>query len=239
MRSLAGAPRRDVILAWRGMGYNNRAVRLHALATVLVERGMAIPRNAEELLELPGVGRYTAHAILSSVHGLPVPIVDVNIRRLLSRVFWRIGTTGEMRSEAEIWRRAARILPRRGVYDWNQSLMDMGATICTARRPLCRACPLGKICVSRARMAQAPGTRRKGEPGFHGVPNRIYRGRIVEALRGEAEGRTAGALGKVLHPDFSPRDIPWLEKLIAGLERDGLVRVRRASSLLRSRVVIA
>ncbi len=239
MRSLARAPRRDVILAWRGMGYNNRAVRLHALASVIVGRGMHIPRSAEELLELPGIGKYTAHAILSSVHGLPVPVVDVNVRRLLSRVFWRMPTTADMRSEAEIWRAAGRIVPRRGAYDWNQALMDLGATICTARRPDCAACPLDRICASRKGMAHAKGKPSRSEPGLRGVPNRIYRGRIVEALRSTKGGITAGDLGRTIHPGFSDGDAPWIGKLIAGLERDGLVRVRKDGSLLRSRVALA
>jgi A/G-specific adenine glycosylase len=184
MGALARAPRRDVILAWRGMGYNNRAVRLHALASVLVGRGMEIPTSAEPLIELPGIGKYTAHAILSSVHGLPVPVVDVNIRRLFSRVFWRMKSTADMRSEPEIWRIAGKILPRRGAYDWNQALMDIGATICTARRPLCAVCPLAAMCASREGMVRATGGKPKKEPGMDGVPNRMYRGRIVETLRG-------------------------------------------------------
>ena len=239
MRSLARARQRDVVLAWRGMGYNTRAVRLHALASVLVERKMRIPSDAASLLELPGIGMYTAHAILSSVHGLPVPVVDVNIRRLLSRVFWCMSSTTDMRSEAEIWRTAERILPRRAVYDWNQALMDIGATICTARRPSCIRCPLGGICASRRRMTRAGRGTRKPERGSHGVPNRIYRGRIVEALRRKEAGFRREALGREIHPDFSPDDLPWLEGLLEGLERDGLVRVRRGRTLSGSRVVLA
>ena len=239
MPSLARARQRDVVLAWRGMGYNNRAVRLHALASVLVGREMRIPSDAASLLELPGIGRYTAHAILSSVHGLPVPVVDVNIRRLLSRVFWRMPSTADMRSEPEIWRTAASILPRRGVYDWNQALMDIGATICTARLPSCSRCPLGGICASRKRMTQAGRGTRKSEPGVHGVPNRIYRGRIVEALRRKEAGFRAEALGRVIHPDFTPHDIPWLKSLLEALERDGLVRITRGRTLPDFRVVLA
>ena len=239
MASLARARQRDVVLAWRGMGYNNRAVRLHALASVLVEREMRIPSDAESLLELPGIGRYTAHAILSSVHGLPVPVVDVNIRRLLSRLYWRIPSTAGMRSEAEIWRTAERILPRRGVYDWNQALMDIGATICTARLPSCSRCPLGGICASRKKMTQAKRGTRKAGSGLHGVPGRIYRGRIVEALRRKESGLRAGTLGKEINPEFSVHDLPWLESLLAGLERDGLIRVRRGRTLRDSRVVLA
>ena len=237
IRSLARARRRDVVFAWRGMGYNNRAVRLHALASVLVERDRRIPSDAASLLELPGIGKYTAYAILSSVHGLPVPVVDVNIRRLLSRVFWRMPSTADMRDESEIWRMAQRILPRRGVYDWNQALMDIGATICKARRPLCRRCPLTGLCASRTSMTEAPRGARKTEPGLDGVPNRIYRGRIVEALRKKETGFGMEALGREIHPEFSADDVPWLESLLEALERDGLLRLRRGRTLKDSRVV--
>jgi A/G-specific adenine glycosylase len=239
MRSLARGPKREVILAWRGMGYNNRAVRLHALASVIVRRGMSIPATAETLLELPGIGKYTAYAILASVHGLPVPVVDVNIRRLLSRVFWRMPSTADMRNEREIWHTAEEILPRRNVYDWNQALMDIGATICTARRPSCRVCPLGAVCRSRTSMIQpAPGARKR-EPGLRGVPDRIYRGRIVEALRNRRRGSTAEALGRAIDPEFSRRDASWLGNLLKALERDGLIRLSPGKTALRSRVVIA
>ena len=239
MRSLARARQRDVVLAWRGMGYNNRAVRLHALASVLVDRQMSVPASAEALMELPGIGLYTAHAILSSVHGLPVPVVDVNIRRLLSRVFWRMSSTADMRSEAEIWRTAGRILPRRGVYEWNQALMDIGATICRARRPSCAGCPLGGICASRKTMTQGGERVRRSEPGLDGVPDRIYRGRIVEALRRNESGFSAEALGKAIHPEFSRRHFRWLERVLEGLERDGLVRVRRGKTPPGSHVALA
>ena len=236
MRSLARAPRRDGVRQWRGMGYNGRAVRLHALASVLVERGMRIPRDADALRSLPGVGKYTAHAILSAVHGLTVPLVDVNVRRLLSRIYWRMRSTAEMKSEAQIWEAAGRLLPRRNVYQWNQALMDLGATVCTARRPRCTACPVGERCASRGSMSDKPRATRKREAGFGGLPDRIARGRLVEALRDAQRGRSAGALGKMVLPGFSARDWRWLESLIAGLERDGLVRLSRGKDLLASRV---
>jgi len=238
MRAIARARRRDVVLAWRGMGYNGRAVRLHALASVLAERGMRIPRDADSLRALPGVGKYTAHAILAAVHGLPVPIVDVNVRRLFSRLFWKMRSTGDMRSEAEIWDAAARVLPRRNVYDWNQALMDLGATICTARRPLCPECPLGSRCASRESMSEKPRARRKREPGLKGMPDRVARGRIVEALRDADRGRTVGTLGKMIRTGFSARHGRWLESLIRGLERDGLVRLSRGKEILESRVTL-
>ena len=190
MRSLARAPLRDVILEWRGMGYNNRAVRLHALAAVLVRRSMIVPRSEESLLELPGIGKYTAHAILSSVHGLPVPLVDVNIRRLFSRVFWRMRSTSEMRSEREIWEAAGRVVPAFGVR-LDQALMDLGATICTARRPACERCPLAGKCASRSSMEREPGAG----PGGKEERARLPRGPqqdIQGAHRGGAPAEQEG-----------------------------------------------
>ena len=93
LRALARAERSSVIRAWRGMGYNNRAVRLHLLAqTVVNSHGGVLPRTEEELTLLPGIGRYTARALLSSVFHIPVPVVDVNVHRFFSRLFWPMRT---------------------------------------------------------------------------------------------------------------------------------------------------
>ena len=207
MRALARAPRRDVILAWRGMGYNNRAVRLHALASVLVARGMNIPRAADELLELPGIGKYTAHAILSSVHGLPVP----DCRRehaaaSLARLLADANDGGDEERERDLARRRESPSPPGRVRLEPVADGHRGHGLLPRGAPCARRVPSAEVCASCARMRQEHREKGKSEPGFPGVPNRIYRGRIVEALREEAAGRTAGALGKVIHPEFTPRD---------------------------------
>jgi A/G-specific adenine glycosylase len=129
-RALARAPRARVVIAWRGLGYNCRAVRLHLLARAVVgKHGGTIPPSREEILALPGVGPYTAHALLVALHGTDDPVVDVNIRRVLSRIFWRMPTTADLRPEREVWDLATRLVPRGRGYEWSQALMDVGAMI--------------------------------------------------------------------------------------------------------------
>jgi A/G-specific adenine glycosylase len=239
LRTLARAERSSVIRAWQGMGYNNRAVRLHLLAqTVVNSYGGLLPRTGEDLILLPGIGRYTACAILSSVFHMPVPVVDVNVHRFFSRLFWPMRTLTEMHSARTVESYALRHLPERRAYDWNQALMDLGATVCTARAPRCTVCPVAKLCRSRTGMKRVAVVQKKQEPSLYGTPDRIYRGRIVECLRGLKDGRTLAleTLGIHILPRFSGRNRPWLLKLLNKLERDGLVRLRKGGPTMRVRL---
>jgi len=228
IRRLAAARQRDVVVAWQGMGYNNRAVRLHVLAqTVVKTNGGRIPNEYHALRSLPGIGRYTANAILSSAFGKRVPVVDVNVRRVLSRVFRPMRSLSDMRTEAQIWDLAAAVLPRRRAYIWNQGLMDLGATICTSRSPSCPVCPAAGLCLSRRSLRKTNVQRVKNEPSHSGLPNRVYRGRIIEELR-KGNGKTRmrlDSLGRRVLKEFSRRDANWLRNLVLGLERDGLVKL--------------
>jgi len=223
--SLARAPLRQVLITWRGMGYNNRAVRLHALARRVVAAGGRWPRTLRELQALPGVGRYTAHALLAFAFEEPVPVVDVNVRRVLSRLLWTMRSPSALKPESVIWNRAREIIPPARAFDWNQAVMDLGALLCTASRPRCTACPAASLCRSRAFMGRAVRRRPKREPSFQGIPRRIYRGRIVEALRDLPPGASlpAAELGRRLVPRFSARNAAWLEKLLRDLACDGIL----------------
>jgi A/G-specific adenine glycosylase len=227
IKKLATAKQREVVVAWRGMGYNNRAVRLHRLAkTVVLKYGGRLPSSFEELIALPGIGRYTAHALLVSAFRKDVPIVDVNVQRLFSRVFWRMKTTANMRPVNEIWELAGELVPKQRAYDWNQALMDLGATICTARAPQCSDCPLVALCSSRNAMKRIMPSPSKQEPMRDGIPHRIYRGRIIETLR-QHRGRKRlrpDAVGRTIHPEYSVKHMRWLESLLTGLVKDGLIR---------------
>jgi A/G-specific adenine glycosylase len=228
LHSLASAPQAQVVLAWRGLGYNNRAVRLHRLAGHLLDTYAGkLPSDFDTLLTLPGIGRYTAAALLTGVHGIDAPVVDVNIRRFLSRMFWTMRSTTEMRSGKEIETLSARLVPPRRGYDWTQALMDLGATVCTARAPQCHRCPVGALCLSRTTMVRDRVRLAKREPSMSGVPNRIYRGRIVEELRGNTgkKGIRLDLLGRRIHPAFALRHERWLLRLLGSLEKDGLVIV--------------
>jgi len=219
LRALANARRSDVITAWRGMGYNARAVRLHRAAqTIVKEWRERVPADPVILQTLPGMGRYTAHAVAAFAHGRDVPVVDTNISRVIRRLFPRASTS---RSD---WDLAQDLLPRSRTADWSQALMDLGATVCTAASPRCTACPLRSTCPSAfSRSVRVKAAKR--EPSRDGIPNRIYRGRIVECLRnnGHRAGVSLASIGRTVKRNFGKSDYPWIRKLIAGLERDGLV----------------
>jgi len=216
--SLAKSIPAEVIVAWRGMGYNNRAVRLRSLAQIVCDnyRGR-LPMDSNELTQLPGIGRYTASAVACFAFEQRVAVVDTNIGRVIRRVFPRSGP--------DAWKTAERILPARQVYDWNQALMELGALICTASNPNCADCPLLKHCPGAYKQRRVRSPVRKPEPGRNGIPNRIYRGRIVEELR-RRNGRPAALtrLGRLIMRGFRGHDKVWLLRLVKALEKDGLVR---------------
>jgi A/G-specific adenine glycosylase len=156
--ALAAVPAGEAIRAWAGLGYNQRAVRLHGIARQVVEElDGQLPNTLEGLMALKGIGRYTAGAVVCFAFGLPAATVDTNIRRVLWRVFrgveqlpWPGGeTAARMYLDLAEW-----ALTREQAYDWQQALMDLGARICLARRPLCEKCPLREPCAAYAETAQ-------------------------------------------------------------------------------------
>lgn len=155
LSSLAAATRAEVIRRWAPLGYNVRAVRLHAIAQHAVSAwGGQLPENIDDLRQLKGIGRYTAAAIACFAHGQTVPVLDTNVRRVLGRIFggWgpAIGGQGagwsDTLTEGRAWALAEAALPAADAYHWNQALMDLGATLCTAARPRCLLCPARRSC---------------------------------------------------------------------------------------------
>jgi A/G-specific adenine glycosylase len=149
LQALADAPEDDVTRTWRPLGYNIRPRRLHAIARESVARyGGELPSDEETLRSFKGIGAYTAGAVLSFAFGRRAAILDTNVARVLFRVFV---SRGEPRSHAmrrHLWDVSRTVLPHRHVFDFNQALMDLGATVCTARKPDCRVCPLRHGCGS-------------------------------------------------------------------------------------------
>jgi A/G-specific adenine glycosylase len=240
LSTLAHGQRRNVVLAWGGLGYNNRAVRLHRLAQEVMRRYHGrLPADERALRSLPGVGKYTARAILVSAFQKRTAAVDVNAWRVLSRVFWKMSSTGQLQTEKSIWSLADRLVPKRRAYDWNQAMMDLGATVCISRHPRCTVCPLRGMCMSKGCMKTTERADTTREPSLDGIPNRIYRGRIVETLRRKQGAVRLPVVGKSVHEDFSPSRQHWLELLVAGLERDGLVKVHGNGSFRTRRVSLA
>jgi len=144
VQALAAASEADVLRTWEGLGFYGRARKLQGAAKEIVARwGGAIPPDFEALRSLPGVGPYTAGAVGSIAFGLRVPALDGNARRVLSRVFWSLR---EMRTEAGVKSLARDLVPPEGPGEWNQAVMELGATICVPRRPRCEVCPISLEC---------------------------------------------------------------------------------------------
>jgi A/G-specific adenine glycosylase len=152
MRRLAAAPVDDVRRLWYPLGYNIRPVRLHAIAreTVARYRGR-LPDDGEALRGLPGIGRYTAGAIRCFAYGRDVAVLDTNVRRVLGRVFLGPRRLARARGDARFWDLADALVPAGHGYDFNQALMDFGATWCTPRKPRCRTCCMKGFCASYER----------------------------------------------------------------------------------------
>jgi A/G-specific adenine glycosylase len=149
VEDLAAASADAVHESWAGLGYYARARNLHAAAREVVrEHGGALPRDPDALRKLPGIGRYTAAAVASIAFDADVGTVDTNVARVLARVFRLRGTKKSAERMRRTWRLVDALVPRGRAADWNQALMDLGATICTARAPRCRACPVRAACRS-------------------------------------------------------------------------------------------
>jgi A/G-specific adenine glycosylase len=189
--ALAAASRAEVLAAWVGLGYNRRALALHAAAAAVARDGWP-----EDLRTLPGVGPYTAGAVASFAFGAQVAAVDTNARRVAERL-------GHGPPDA--------LVPPGRAADWNQAAMELGATVCTARTPRCGACPVAAWCASAGRPAAPAASARRGASERFEDSNRWVRGRVVAAL----------AKGEGLPADIAAERV---ERAVAGLVRDGLVR---------------
>ena len=156
IEALAAAPEPDVVRTWYPLGYNIRPRRLHAIAREAVERfGGALPSDPDTLQSFKGVGAYTAGAILSFAFGRRAAILDTNVARVLFRVFVGRGNPRSHAMRRRLWDISRAVLPYRHVFDFNQALMDFGATQCPARKPLCPICPMKSKCRT---YPFAPGT---------------------------------------------------------------------------------
>lgn len=235
--ALAATDNATIIRAWQGMGYNNRALRLRDCARAVVERfGGLLPDNVDDLQSLPGLGPYTVSAILSFAFHRDVIVLDVNIRRLYSRLFLQLATTLEGMPEPQLLHVADEIYPRGRSSDWHQACMDIAAQYCTARSPRCLFCPVAKACRSAFRLAEAVPSR-ASEPSHRGKPNRIWRGRIIELLRGLPSNQAIDLtqLRIQLFATQEESDGPWLDRIVTALERDELVERGEAANSIKLR----
>jgi len=170
--ALASAAEAEVVKTWYPLGYNIRPRRLHSIARESVSKyGGALPQDEATLLSFKGIGAYTAGAVRSFAFGERAAILDTNVARVLYRVFIARGDAKSHAMKGKLWAISHAVLPYKHVFDFNQALMDFGATLCSARQPRCGACPMSSKCrsypmdVQAARKRVAPrGRTNRGRP---------------------------------------------------------------------------
>ena len=221
VEKLAAAEREDVLKAWAGLGYYSRAHNLHQCAQLIVERHKAcFPETEKELLELPGIGPYTAAAIVAIAFDHPATVVDGNVERVVTRLY--AVETPLPDSKPHLKELAAGLTPRYRPGDYAQAIMDLGATICSPKRPSCMLCPLIGHCVAQAQGIAARLPMRQPK-----AARPVRRGVAFLALREDGyvllrERPQEGLLGGMMEIPSSP----WTDNLPPEDEHAGLVPVR-------------
>jgi len=227
---LASAKRTEVIALWQGLGYNRRALYLQRIAqTVLTIHNGVFPNTITGLRSLPGIGPYTAGAVMSFAYRANEPLVDTNVQRVLGRIFFGYKQLQKTPTE-KLWALATQVLPKNNqAYFFNQGLMDFGAMICTARKPKCQECPMKSLCASYPAITHASPkelrlTKTPNETQYFGLPRRIWRGKILRYLHSiDSKGATPLQIGKALQGDFSASRLPWLQSVLLTLSKDGFI----------------
>jgi len=242
---LAAASNQDVILAWRGMGYNSRALRLRDAAATIIKEYDGFPKEMGQLLSIKGIGHYTAAAVRNFAFNLPTPCLDTNIRRILHRAFigpenedgtWQISDKDLLPLAQEVLESALQS-EGRTTADWHAALMDFGSLVCTKTNPKWEVCPLTEQGLMKAAYKVPTITKStKKEPGrlvgSTYVPNRIFRGKVVEELRDHAD-LTLHEIGRRICIDWSEKEhATWLASILSKLESDSLIREQRGKYAL-------
>ncbi len=281
IKDLAAAPNSDVIMAWRGMGYNSRALRLRDAAKSVIDiYGGTFPRDEDELLAIKGLGPYTAAAVRNFAFNIATPCIDTNIRRILHRTFvgpeesdgtWAVGDKELLKIAEEVLQVACHPSRHRHVMvrsesersddeprtiggapqddvlhdarNWHAALMDYGSLVQTKNNPKWDICILTDRKLMKATpenwkppVRGAAKERLKKEPGrlvgSTYIPNRIFRGKIVEALRDAEKPMSSEEIGKQICIDWEAQHREWLMSLLIKLETDQLIAKRSDKYLL-------
>ncbi|MBR6459165.1 MAG: A/G-specific adenine glycosylase [Actinomycetaceae bacterium] len=218
---LAGASTAEVLLAWNRLGYPRRALRLRDCAAAICEKhGGQVPRTREELLALPGIGEYTADAILTFAYHRHCTLLDTNIRRVLARLQgYAYPPPSPRKSEREY---AASLVPSddESASQWNGAIMELGSLVCTASKPRCEQCPLASWC-SWLEQGKPENVQRKGSQGYKGT-HREARGKIMAALR-NAEQESSGAVTLTSLRELSGLPEERFSPALSSLLNDSLV----------------
>lgn len=239
INDLAKATLPEVLIEWQGLGYNRRARFLWLLAKEIVEqRSGEWPKTEKDLLRLPGIGRYTARAVMAFALGAQVGVVDVNVKRVLRR--W-VKFDNELTERA--WFECAdQVLPVNQADPWNQALMDFGALVCTAKNPKCEKCPMHEICAAnvhakakgfgnyrefllsdREQLASHSQRTKKGkDTGLKfEETDRFFRGRIIDLLRSKELPKEE--LFTILNTQYNLGEKERFEALITGLQKEQMI----------------
>ena len=229
--ALAAASPADAIRAWRGLGYNRRAIALRGAAGRIVEdHGGRVPDSLEALVALPGIGPYTARAVLAIAFGRPVAALDTNIRRVVGRAFDDAGRAGR-----ELQAFADGLVPAGRASAWTHALMDIGATFCRPREPRCEACPIASACLARTRgdepgLGGRAGAKSAQPPPRFESTTRWLRGRILDRLRDAPDG----AWVRFSEP-LGVHDVPAVHAQLARLAREDLLQLHEKGPGLNGR----
>jgi A/G-specific adenine glycosylase len=220
LRRLAKADLSEVLSIWEGLGYYSRARNLHRAAKKILERFKGkIPDMLQNLLSLPGIGRYTAGAILSIAFNKDAPILDGNVKRVLSRLYAISGKSGTNGTNDLLWSLSESLVPKRHASSFNQALMDLGATVCTPKEPQCNHCPLDRLCKAKTKGNPEEYPARKAKkriPHIHAVAGVFQKDGKVLLLQRPLEGLLGGLW-----------EFPnWKVEGEKGLEKDLKDRVR-------------
>jgi A/G-specific adenine glycosylase len=240
VEKLAAARESSVLATWSGLGYYRRARMMHAAAKVIVrELGRDFPATAEGLRALPGIGRYTSAAIASIAFGEPVAVVDGNVERVLHRF------SGKRVAPEQVWKTAEVLLDRERPGDFNQAMMELGATVCTPQNPVCLMCPILRLCATRGALQSVAKAAKQQKRNIHyaldcrhGAVYLVQRPRNARLMAGmwelpEVRASRSRAAEFILRHSITKTDytvLVWRSKVLAG-SPGKWVRLEKLSSL--------
>ncbi len=225
VKQLASASRADVLRAWQGLGYNRRALNLHQTAKA-ISTLRTFPKSLSELRSLPGVGLYTASAVLAFAYNEDVPVVDVNIERVLSRWWKPMKHSNDKLPMRDIYELDASIFPKGKSSAWHEALMDLGSTVCTKKAPKCSVCPVQKFCKSAGKLSsEVSESVTSSERRHFGQPRRIWRGRILHLISKSETITKRNLLSELrkIYKISEPGFVPFVTSILFLLTEEGFI----------------